>query len=374
MKFNFQNRPDRLARGFEQLAICVMRGQGNARKTQEFAAKMAKESEVGDLLQKAGQVPQWDALINARDPDFVANVAKAAIAAGTSTDTTWASPLIALQTLADGFLESLRFRSMLDDLAADMRPWVPGTRVAVNSATASGASSLDAVWKPMTKAEWETDTVKPFKAHSLVVATNELLFSVLAQNAIASELRRAVSVAADNVIVPILTAGLSSIPCSGDARSDFAAALDAIDLSANSRLHCYMPSKTLKQLCLRGEGHDGPPTFPDLTFDGGSISGMPVLPVDALVDQNDTATLGNAIVIVDASQIMGFAGTLIADATQEASLYFDDAASGKSAQSMVSLFQTSSTALRLERWFACERPRARSVAVISNAHYSAGSP
>jgi hypothetical protein len=374
--FNFSTRPERIARTFESLIVSMMRGQGKRDAFLKHLGIAAKDDPLRELLTKAGQlVPTaWADLADPREPDFYENVQKAAVAAATTTDATWASPLVALGSLVNGFLESLRFTSLLDDLAVDMRPWQPGTKFAISSATAAGASSLDAVWKSVGKPEWDLDTVVPSKAHALVVVTNQLLFSALAGNAIASELRRAVSVASDAVVVPILTHGLSSIPCSGDARSDFAAALDAMDLSADSRLHCYMPSKTLKQLCLRGEGHDGPATFPDLTFSGGSISGMGILPVDALADQNDTATLGDAILIVDANQVVGFAGSLIPDVTTEADIWMDDTAGGKAGQSMVSLFQTSSTGLRLERWFSVNRPRAKSVSVISNAHYSSGSP
>jgi hypothetical protein len=375
MNLNFSRGADRLAKVFPQLMLCLMRGQGNRAAYLGHVQRAAKEFELPELLQKAAQLTpeQWQDLANPREPGFLAEVQRAAVAAGTSTDTTWASPLVAAQTSLTGYLPSLRFDSMGDDLLQDAQLWEPGQRIAVSSATATGASAAEATWKLLSKADWEISTVGPRKAHALVVVSNDLLFRSdgLAENAITSELRRAVSVAADSVLIGILTAGLSPIACSGDARNDLDAALGAIALSANSKLHCYMPSKTLKQLCLRGAGLDGPATFPDLTFSGGSINGMSVMPVDSL---SNTASFGDAIVIVDAAQLLGTPGILIPDSANSGSLWFDDTGGGTAAKSVVSLFQTSSTALRIERWFSCERPRAASVAVISHAHYSAGSP
>src|SRR6266851_9935595 len=159
MTFNFSARPERVAKTFEQLMLCLLRGKGDQDAFRGHVAQAVKESEMPEVLKKAAQVYA---------PDFTVEVQRAAVAAGTTSDGTWASPLIALQTLATAFLESLRFSSMLDDLAQDMRPWLPGTRFAVNSGTAAGASSTEATWKPLSKADWTTTTVMPSKAHALV--------------------------------------------------------------------------------------------------------------------------------------------------------------------------------------------------------------
>jgi hypothetical protein len=377
MKLNLSARREPLAKAFEQFVMAIFRGQGSFDQTLRHIAEAAKKSDVGALLLKAApgkadlQADAYNAYI--RQPNFLVDVQRAAVAAGTTSDGTWASPLVARTTLATAFLESLYFTSALDNIGPDMQAWRPGTQFAISSGTAAGGSSAQATWKPLTKNDWTTDLVEPLKAHALVVVMNDLLrdSAGLAEAAITSELRRATSVAADDVLFGILTAGLTPIACSGDARGDLDAALGAINLGKNSRLHMFLPSAVLKQLVLRGAGLDGPATFPDLTFAGGSIGGMSVMPVDALAD---TATFGNAIVIVDAAQLAGFAGTLVLDAAQEGTLWFDDVGGGTAAKSTVSLFQTSASALRVERWFACERPRATSVAVISNAHYSSGSP
>ena len=67
-------------------------------------------------------------------------ITKAATPAGLTSDATWAGPLVPLQTLADGFIASLRDAAAFDRLLDGGMIRLPmNTRVAIVTAGASGA-------------------------------------------------------------------------------------------------------------------------------------------------------------------------------------------------------------------------------------------
>src|SRR6185436_17832230 len=103
-----------------------------------------------------------------KDAPEVELMVKAAVAAGTTTDSTWAGPLAVAQPLVDEFLELLRPRTLLGR--------IPGMRqvpfnVSVPSQTTGGTYG----WvgqnkpKPVTKADFSTVSVPSAKAAGIIV-------------------------------------------------------------------------------------------------------------------------------------------------------------------------------------------------------------
>jgi hypothetical protein len=175
-------------------------------------------------------------------------------------------------------------------------------------------------------------------------------------------------------VADVLLDGLTPIGSTGEARADLEAALAAIDLGQASRPMIFTSPAVLKQLAMLGR-HDGPPCFPDLVIpSGGSISGMPVMAVDAL---SNYSTYGDVLLVVDAARMGGDPGTpIIKIATAGAIQMASDPTESppETAASMISLYQDDSTAVILERFYSVARPFADSVARISHVAYGTGSP
>ena len=109
-----------------------------------------------------------------RYPGSRRDLLKAAVAAGTTTDTTWASPLVQLQNATSEFLDLLRPATIIGR--------IPGlTRVPFNIRIPSMTTDPTAYWvgeggtKPVSAAAFDTQTLTFAKAVGLTVITEELL-------------------------------------------------------------------------------------------------------------------------------------------------------------------------------------------------------
>jgi HK97 family phage major capsid protein len=99
---------------------------------------------------------------------------KAAVAAGTTTDATWAGPLAVVQPLVNEFLELLRPRTLLGR--------IPGLkRVPFNISLSSQTTGGTYGWvgqnkpKPVTKSDYATVTLDFAKAAGIIVLSEELV-------------------------------------------------------------------------------------------------------------------------------------------------------------------------------------------------------
>jgi hypothetical protein len=99
-----------------------------------------------------------------------------------------------------------------------------------------------------------------------------------------------------------------------------------------------------------------------MTPNGGEIAGVPVL----VSSQAPTDSSGHSAVLIDGSAIVGDSDTVAVDASENAALQLASNPASD-AQSLVSMFQTNSTALLATRWFGFELIRSNGVAVLSGA-------
>ena len=110
--------------------------------------------------------------------------------------------------------------------------------------------------------------------------------------------------------------------------------------------------------------------FPGITMNGGTFNGVPVIVSDYLPVTSD----GGIVVLVNASDIwLADDGQVTVDASQEASLQMLDNPTNNSASgtptTMVSMFQTNSTAFRAERYINWARRRASGVAYLTGVSW-----
>jgi hypothetical protein len=370
------------SQNFKRVLACLMRGKGNQVESLTQAKLGQRQKDwppiVADVVMCAASGQTRDLVMPGfRRDEFMADVAKAAVPGGSTTSSDFAGPLLGYQQLAEGYFASRRNADILDALATEWLPMPTNTRFALTVGIGSGRAPVsELTWKPVTAFSFNGAITQPRKAAALVVVSNDLIkFRAPYADALMNAQLSIALANADAIdVVSVLLDGITPAASTSDARVDLETALAAIDLGQASRPMIFTSPAALKQLAMLGR-HDGPPCFPDLVIpSGGSISGMPVMAVDAL---SNYSTYGDVLLVVDAARMGGDPGTpIIKVATAGAIQMASDPTESPPdlAANMISLFQDDSTAVILERFYSIARPFADSVACISHARYGTGSP
>lgn len=344
------------------------------------------------LAAAKGNAAQAIEIAKAQYPDLprIQNVLRAAVAAGTTTDPTWAAPLVDYTNFAGDFVAYLRPQTILGRFGQGGIPSLFG--VPFNVRIPGQTSGGDAYWvgegkpKPLTKFDFAATTLGFAKVANIAVLTEELVrFSspsadLLVRNALAEAIRARLDIdfidpakaASAGVSPASITNGVTPIPSSGDPRADVQALMAAF-LAANmspssgvfimSSLTALSLSMTLNPLGQR--------EYPDLSLTGGTFFGLPVI----VSDHVPTDSTGSLLILVNASDIyLADDGQVVVDASREASLQMadnptNDSATPTAAQ-LVSMFQTNSIAIRAERFINWSKRRPQAVAYVSGVDYS----
>jgi len=336
------------------------------------------------------------AIAKTRFPDNprVAGAIKAAVAAGTTTDATWAGPFVEFTTLANEFIEYLRPMTIVGKFGTNGIP--PLHSVPFNIRMLMQTSGGEGYWvgqgapKPLTKFDFDAVTLGFSKVANIAVITQELArFSnpsadAQVRRSLAEALRARIDIdfvdpakaLVANVSPASITNGITAIPSSGSDLNSVRADLEALFgafISANQSLTSGVwimgGNNALALSMMRNEL--GQPSFAGVTPAGGSFMGLPVI-VSQHVPGDSS---GGIIVLVNADDIMlADDGQFTIDASDQASLQMDDAPTNNSATptatSVVSMFQTNSIALKCERFINWQRRRDSAVQYLSNAAYT----
>ena len=143
----------------------------------------------------------------------------------------------------------------------------------------------------------------------------------------------------------------------------------AANISANS-LVWIMPSMMSLALATKLNSF-GAPQYPSMSMRGGTFGGIPVIVTDYVASD---VTSGSTVVLVSAENILlADDGVILIDASNQVSIEMDgeptsDATAGTGA-SLVSMWQTNSTAFRAERWINWRTARTPSVVYITAASW-----
>jgi len=324
---------------------------------------------------------------------------KAAVAPATTTDSTWASPLVYNQTIAD-FVEYLRPKTLIGQFGQGNIPAL--NRVPFNMRQVTESAAMTANWvgqglpKPLTKAGYTAATLGPCKIAAITVDTEELLKfanqpGLSAETAMRDGLVRAVVAKIDtslvnpalaavsNVNPASLTNGVTPIISSGNTadnlRADILSIFDSmIAANLDPRSFVLMTTPTVALSISLMVNTLGTPEFPNMTINGGTLQGIPVLVSNYLA----LAGYGNMLVGVVASEInLADDGQVTVDLSREASLEFSDAPtqSGTTGVSLISLWQNNLVAFRAERFINWGLRRSGVVAWVQSVNYGGiGSP
>lgn len=337
---------------------------------------MALASSKGDSFQAMERAKSY------KDMPEVELLVKAAVAVGTTTDSTWAGPLAVAQPLVDEFLELLRPRTLIGR--------IPGLRqvpfnVSVPTQTTGGTYG----WvgqnkpKPVTKADYSTVSVPFAKAAGIIVISEELarLSSPSAEGLVREEMIAGMGQFLDTQFVdPAVAVSAGVNPASITNGASTAAASGATAAAAKADLAASVAVFTAAGIPLEGSvwlmsdsnafglsvslNALGQPLFPGITPQGGTLMGMPVV-----VSNN----VSNRVVLVHAPSIL-FAdeGGVRIDVSREASVQMDSAPTDTVDATTVylSLWQRNLVGLRAERMITWIRARTAAVRYISAAAYT----
>lgn len=307
---------------------------------------------------------------------------KAAVAAGTTTDATWASPLAVAQPLVNEFLELLRPRTIIGRVAGFRQ--VP-FNVSVPSQTGGGTYS----WvgqgnaKPVTSATFATVSVPSAKAAGIIVLTEELvrISSPSAEATVRQEMIDGMAAFLDSQLVDPAVAAVANVnPASITNGAATAAASGATAAALRADLAARVATFTAANIPLEGSvwlmndsnafaagislNALGQPLFPGMSQNGGSIMGIPVI-----VSNN----VGARIILVHAPSILyADEGGVAIDVSREASIQMDSTPANPSDATtvLVSLWQRNLVGLRAERMITWIRARTAAVTYISAAAYT----
>lgn len=332
-----------------------------------------------------------------RDPiivNLVESVSKAAVAAASTSNATWAGALVGDETsvFAD-FVEFLRKQTILGKFGTNGIPSLRRVpfRVPLIGQTSGGAGYWvgEGKPKPVTKFDFTRTTLEPLKVANIAVSTMETLRDSspsaegIIRDQLAAALRERLDIdfvdptkaASAGVSPASITNGLTPITSSGDTADDVRTDIKALfaafiaDNNAPTNGVWIMPATTALALSLM-QNPLGQAEFPGISMEGGRLFGLPVI-----VSEHVPQMSGGAIVILmNASDVyLSDEGGIEIDMSQEASLQMDNAPTNDSvtptATSLVSLWQTNSVGFRAERTINWSKRRAEAVQMLSSVNW-----
>ncbi len=353
---------------------------------------MALAAGKGNLMQSAEIAKGW------RDstPE-VETVIKAAVAAGTTTDTSWAKPLVEYQSMASEFVEFLRPQTIIGRIPGLRR--VPFNIKIPRQTGASSASWVgEGAPKPVSKLAFDTIELGSAKIAGIVVITEELarFSNPAAEGVIRQDLADTIVQLMDrdfvdpskaasagvspasitNGVTPIVASGTDADAVRADVKKLFTAFV-AANMSLSGSVW-IMKETTALGLALMLNPL-GQPEFPGLSISGGSggtFFGLPVVLSENIPANPGSGSPvtgnGDRIILAKAGEIL-FAddGQVTLDASNQASLQMDSEPTNPpvAATVMVSLWQMNMVGIRAERFINWRKRRTGAVQYIDAVKY-----
>ena len=300
---------------------------------------------------------------------------KAAVAAGSTLDSTWAAPLSPLRPLADAFLALLRPRTLLGR--------IPGLRevpanISVSAQTTGGTYGWLGQGAPaaVTKSDFATATVPPAKCGGIVIVSQELAklstpaaVGVMREEMIAGcaqfldgQFVDPAVAAVANVSPASITSGASSTASAGTSQANAATDIQLLitnftagNPSVESMVLLMKPANAIAIARATNTA--------TLGLTGGTIWGIPVVV---------SGSVGDRLIALDAAQILiADDGGIDIDVSTSATVQMDSAPTDPTvaATVLVSLFQLNLVGLKITRFATWKRVRTGAVYYISGAAY-----
>ena len=303
---------------------------------------------------------------------------KAAIAPGTTTDATWASPLIN-QTMVNDFIELLRPATILGKIPG-LRNVPFNCKIPMQTAGGTYGWVGEAKPKPLTKLAFASDTLGVTKVAGIIVLTEELVrfSSPSAEALVRADMVAGIAQFLDAQFVDPAVAAVAGVnpasitngaPTAAATANPVADIMGLINHFATNNIAVdgvtfLMSASNALSLSFR-QNMDGSPEFPGVGLNGGSYRGMTFITSNALTT--------NVVALQPALILYADDGGVSIDASREASLQMDSApmSPADATTVYVSLFQTNSVALRAERFINWKRVTTNAVKYLTAANWPA---
>lgn len=373
--------------------VAAVKGNNLPKGTAFTRYAMALMAGKGNLMQSAEIAKRWD------DTPQVETVLKAAVAAGTTTDTTWAKPLVEYSNMASEFAELLRPATILGRIDGLRR--VPfNIKVPRQTGGASASWVGEGAPKPVSSLAFDSITLGHTKVAGIVVMTEELVrFSnPAAEDIVRRDLVETIGglidkdfvdpdkAAVSGVSPASITNGVTPVVASGTSADNLRADVQSLMsnfIAANMSLSgaVWIMTETQALAIAMMLNPLGQPEFPGLSISGGTAGtffGIPVIlseniPAQSEVTGPPAIPAGSRIILAKASEIMlADDGQVMLDASNQASLQMDSAPTNPPTATtvMVSLWQMNMVGIRAERFINWTKRRAGAVQYITGAAYA----
>lgn len=352
--------------GFVRYVMALAAGRGSRLEALEFAKRW--ESTTPEVVQ----------------------VLKAAVTAGTTTDSTWAAPLVVYQNLASEFIELLREATIIGRLQGFRRVPFNVTMPRQTSGSTVGWVG-QAKPKPVGALAFDQVSLGMAKVAGIVVVAEELARSSnpSAEAIVSQDLRDAITkfmdtqfidpavAAVANVSPAAVTNGATVIDSTGVTaaalRADFASALavwTAAEMSIAGGAVVMTESQAIRLSMIVNAF--GQPEFPGMSATGGILFGLPVVASENVPAEGGSPA-GNRIVLLKPGEILlADDGGITIDVSREASVQMnttpDDPASASTV--MTSFWQNNLVGVRAERFANWLKRRTAAAVVIEGAVYT----
>jgi HK97 family phage major capsid protein len=355
---------------FARYAMCLMTAKFDHSKAAEIAERVYPQTEsVVRFLQEQAKGFNFREML----------VVKAAVAAGTTQQATWAAPLVYAEAFGGDFIEYLRPLSLIGQAQFEPLPF----NVRIEGQTSGGTAGWvgEGKGKPVTKFDFNAVFSDYTKVAAISAISKELirLSDGTAETRVRNELAKCVIARLDTdlfdpglaAVSHVNPAGLlngvapvSGPPASGVDADEIRCAIQRLwapwDTLFMGTRPAYYTTPAVARLLSFMTDTMGNPAFPGITPQGGSYRGTPIRVSQYLANAGGSG--GAPLILVDEAEIWkSDDGTVTLDASDQVSIQMDSAPTQDStvptATSVVSMWQTNSVAFRAERgiWWGKRR-------------------
>lgn len=364
--------------------VNLPKGIGLARYVKAIAFGRGNNAEAREYAK------QWDS----STPE-VSLALKTAVAAGTTAHSTWAGPLVYAENLSSEFVNYIRPMTIMGKMTG-LRQVPFNIRYPIQDGGSTVGWVGQGLGKPVSALSFTSGTLGFAKAAGIVVITQELarFSSPAAEMVVRDDLAAQMTYFLDqqfidpgiaavaNVNPASILNGASNVRQAAAVWSSmanvltdvyaFMATFAAQDISLEGAYWVMTPDTALRLSLLLTTGGENF-AFPNVTINGGSFLGIPVI-VSNSVPHSTSA--GAIVALIKPSEVfVADDGQIAIDVSTEASLLMDSAPTTQTSatptgSSVVSMFQTNSIAIRAERVINWSRRRTYGVGYIDNMHTS----
>jgi HK97 family phage major capsid protein/HK97 family phage prohead protease len=334
----------------------------------------------GNLMQAAEIAKQWT------DTPEVEQVLKAAVAAGTTTDATWAAPLVPYQQMSNELIELLRPETIVGKMS-QLRQVPFNVRIPGQTQGSTVNWVGETKPKPVSALAFEDITLRFNKIAGIVVISDELarLSTPSAEAIIRGDLVAQIAQFTDDSFInpayaavtdvrpASVTNTATAIPASGtdaDALRADVRALYATFIAANMSTAgaVWIMTSTMAMAIGMMMNPLGQPEFPGISATGGTLLGLNVIVSETVPSDSS----GSIIVLAKQSEILlADEGGVTVDVSREASVQMNSTPDDPATASTVltSLWANNLLGIRAERMITWRKRRPQAVAYISGAAY-----